>query len=91
MALAWLLGQGENIIPIPGTKKPKVSGLRRNYVQMLNFPLQYLQENVGALRVQLSQDELMQIRELAEKANAPDLPRFPAWYTAESFANTPPL
>lgn len=24
-SLAWILGQGENIIPIPGTKKLKVS------------------------------------------------------------------
>jgi len=37
LALAWLLGRGPDIIPIPGTKRRK-----------------YLEENVGAIEVQLS-------------------------------------
>ena len=37
LALAWVLAQGDNIVPIPGTKRPK-----------------YLEENVGALGVNLS-------------------------------------
>ena len=44
LALAWVLAQGEHIVPIPGTK-------RRSY----------LDENLGALNVQLSADELKQI------------------------------
>jgi len=44
LALAWVLAQGPEIIPIPGTKR-----------------LQYLEENVGALEVRLSPDELGQI------------------------------
>lgn len=44
LALAWLLAQGEDIIPIPGTKKIK-----------------YLDENVGAVDVELNADELEQI------------------------------
>lgn len=48
LALAWLLAQGADIVPIPGTK-------RRTY----------LEENVGALVVQLSADELARIDEVA--------------------------
>ncbi len=44
LALAWVLAQGEHIVPIPGTK-------RRSY----------LDENLGALNVQLSVEELKQI------------------------------
>jgi aryl-alcohol dehydrogenase-like predicted oxidoreductase len=47
LALAWVLGQGDDIVPIPGTK-------RRNY----------LEENVGALAVQLSNDDLARLDEL---------------------------
>jgi len=41
LALAWVLAQGEDIIPIPGTK-------RRNY----------LEENVGAIEINLTNDDL---------------------------------
>lgn len=41
LALAWVLRQGDFIVPIPGTKRRK-----------------YLEENVGALDVSLSQDDL---------------------------------
>jgi aryl-alcohol dehydrogenase-like predicted oxidoreductase len=41
IALAWLLAQGEDIVPIPGTKQ-----------------LARIDENVGALKVKLSPDEL---------------------------------
>jgi aryl-alcohol dehydrogenase-like predicted oxidoreductase len=44
LALAWLLAQGKDIVPIPGTK-------RRGY----------LEENVGALDVRLTPDELTEI------------------------------
>lgn len=47
LALAWVLAQGEDIIPIPGTKKRK-----------------YLEENTGALDVELSADDLKMIDEL---------------------------
>jgi aryl-alcohol dehydrogenase-like predicted oxidoreductase len=50
LALAWVLVQGENIIPIPGTKRRK-----------------YLQENVGALDVDLTSDDLARIDEIAPK------------------------
>ncbi|WP_267103533.1 aldo/keto reductase, partial [Xanthomonas sacchari] len=44
LALAWVLAQGEDLVPIPGTKR-----------------LAYLEENLGALQVKLSTEELAQI------------------------------
>ncbi len=41
IALAWLCAQGEDVVPIPGTKR-----------------VRYLEENVGALDVVLSPDDL---------------------------------
>ena len=41
LALAWVLAQGEDIVPIPGTKRVK-----------------YLEDNLGALNVTLSPDDL---------------------------------
>jgi aryl-alcohol dehydrogenase-like predicted oxidoreductase len=48
LALAWLLTQSDDIIPIPGTKRRK-----------------YLEENVAALNVKLSADDLRRIAEVA--------------------------
>src|SRR5271165_358152 len=53
LALAWLLAQGEDIIPIPGTKRRK-----------------YLEENVAALDVKLSSDDLRRLEEVAPKGAA---------------------
>jgi aryl-alcohol dehydrogenase-like predicted oxidoreductase len=47
LALAWVLAQGEHIVPIPGTKRIK-----------------YLEENIGALNVSLTQTELEEIDRL---------------------------
>jgi len=44
LALAWVLAQGDHIIPIPGTKKRK-----------------YLEENIGAIEVNLSNIDLVAI------------------------------
>src|SRR5207245_6191035 len=41
LALAWVLAQGEDVVPIPGTKHRK-----------------YLEENVAALDVKLTEDDL---------------------------------
>ena len=48
LALAWLLARGQDIIPIPGTKRRK-----------------YLEENVGALNVKLTAEDLRRIDEVA--------------------------
>ena len=50
LALAWVLAQGEEIVPIPGTKRRR-----------------YLQENIGALDVDLTSDDLAQIDEVAPR------------------------
>ncbi|MGI8656242.1 MAG: aldo/keto reductase [Pyrinomonadaceae bacterium] len=50
LALAWVLAQGEDIVPIPGTKRRK-----------------YLEENVAALDVKLTPDDLRRIDEIAPK------------------------
>ncbi len=47
LALAWVLAQGKDLVPIPGTKRRK-----------------YLEENVGALDVKLSQEDLRRIDEV---------------------------
>lgn len=47
LAIAWVLAQGEDIVPIPGTK-------RRSY----------LEQNMGALEVSLSPEELERIDEI---------------------------
>lgn len=48
LALAWLLAQAENIVPLFGTKKRK-----------------YLEENLGALNVQLDTADIETINEIA--------------------------
>jgi aryl-alcohol dehydrogenase-like predicted oxidoreductase len=53
LALAWVLAQGEDVVPIPGTKRVK-----------------YLEENVGAVDVQLTDDDLRRIDEAFPKGAA---------------------
>jgi len=53
LALAWLLAQGEDVIPIPGTKRRK-----------------YLEENIAALNVKLSPEDLRRFEEVAPKGVA---------------------
>ena len=53
LALAWLLAQGEELVPIPGTKQRR-----------------YLEENVGALDVELTSADLEEIEEVAPKGAA---------------------
>ncbi len=50
LALAWVLNQGEDIIPIPGTKRIK-----------------YLEENIAAVNVDLSQSDLKTIDTILKK------------------------
>ena len=47
LALAWVLAQGEDIVPIPGTKRIK-----------------YLDENIAALEVELSDADLRRLDEI---------------------------
>ena len=50
LAIAWLLAQGDNIVPIPGTKRRA-----------------YLEENVAAVDITLTQEELDRIDQVAPK------------------------
>ncbi|MFL6721001.1 MAG: aldo/keto reductase, partial [Sphingomonas sp.] len=47
LALAWVLAEGEDVVPIPGTKRRK-----------------YLDENIGALEVELTAEDLRRIDEI---------------------------
>jgi len=47
LALAWVMAQGEDIVPIPGTKRRK-----------------YLEENVAAVDLKLSQEDLARLDEV---------------------------
>jgi aryl-alcohol dehydrogenase-like predicted oxidoreductase len=59
LALAWVLAQGDDVVPIPGTKRRK-----------------YLEENVGALNLQLAPDDLRRIAEVAPQGVAAGM-RYP--------------
>jgi aryl-alcohol dehydrogenase-like predicted oxidoreductase len=48
LALAWLLAQGEDIVPIPGTKRQE-----------------RLEENLRSLEIDLSENDLQRIEEIA--------------------------
>ncbi|PTW48047.1 aryl-alcohol dehydrogenase-like predicted oxidoreductase [Sphingomonas faeni] len=60
LALAWVLRQGEDIVPIPGTKRRK-----------------YLDDNVGALDVELSDADLARIDDIFPRGAAQGT-RYPA-------------
>lgn len=60
LALAWVLAQGDDVIPIPGTKR-----------------LERLRENIGALDVDLSSDEVSTLSQLIP-AGAASGTRYPA-------------
>jgi aryl-alcohol dehydrogenase-like predicted oxidoreductase len=51
VALAWIYAQGDDLVPIPGTKRRK-----------------YLEENVGALGVELSAEQLAELAALGAPA-----------------------
>ena len=70
LALAWVLAKGEDVVPIPGTK-------RRSY----------LEENLGAVDVKLTEDDLAVI-ERAFPAGAAAGARYPSM--AMVAGDTPP-
>jgi aryl-alcohol dehydrogenase-like predicted oxidoreductase len=59
LALAWVLAQGQDIVPIPGTKRRK-----------------YVEENVGALDVRLTEEDLQRINDVFPTGAAAG-PRYP--------------
>jgi aryl-alcohol dehydrogenase-like predicted oxidoreductase len=65
LALAWLLHQGPDVVPIPGTKRVK-----------------YLEEDVGATDVRLSEDVLRAIDEIVPPGGAAAGERYPESFMA---------
>jgi len=59
LALAWVLAQGRNIVPIPGTKRRK-----------------YLEEDVAAVDIELTPEDLTALDEAAPRGAASGL-RYP--------------
>jgi len=53
LALAWLLAKGDDIVPIPGTKRQK-----------------YLEENIAAVQVRLSSEDLARIEKMVPQGIA---------------------
>jgi aryl-alcohol dehydrogenase-like predicted oxidoreductase len=53
LALAWVLAQGEDLVPIPGTKR-----------------VRYLEENVAAAELELSDEDLERIDDAAPRGSA---------------------
>lgn len=54
VALAWVLAQGDDVIPIPGTKR-----------------VRYLEENIAAIDLALSDDDLRELGTLAARTTGP--------------------
>ena len=89
VALAWLLAQGDDIIPIPGTTKVHVSKGICYARYQLTYDFQRLEENLGAVKVPLSPEDLKEVRAEAERADAQQGDRYPAGMTEMLFADTP--
>jgi len=60
LALAWVLSRGQDIVPIPGTKRRK-----------------YLEENLKAVDLKITPEELSEIEKVAPK-NVAAGERYPA-------------
>jgi aryl-alcohol dehydrogenase-like predicted oxidoreductase len=64
LALAWVLAQGEYIVPIPGTRRRK-----------------YLEDNLAAINIKLTPDDLARIDKVAPKGVAAGM-RYPEFAMA---------
>jgi len=70
LAMAWLLKQGDNVIPLFGTRQ-----------------LKHFEENMGAVNVDLTEEEVQQIREIAVNADVRG-ERYPPEILAQSYVDT---
>ncbi|CAE6536853.1 unnamed protein product [Rhizoctonia solani] len=73
VTLAFMLAQGDDIIPIPGTKKIK-----------------YAEENLGALRIKLTPEDIKGIREAITETELPG-GQYPNAYMPFLYKDTPEL
>jgi len=71
LTLAWLMAQGDDIIPIPGTTK-----------------IERVKENLGALDIKLSKEEVQEIRDACEKTGVHG-GRYAGAFMDYCFADTP--
>jgi aryl-alcohol dehydrogenase-like predicted oxidoreductase len=71
LALAWVLHQGQDIVPIPGTKR-----------------VAFLDENLGALKIKLSSEELKTIESILPRG-AVSGDRYPSAMMSTLNGNTP--
>jgi len=74
VALAWLLAQGPDVVPIPGTTK-----------------IDRLKENLGAVNVTLTPEELEEVRKVADSADHVNGARYPPMLADVLFGDTPAL
>jgi aryl-alcohol dehydrogenase-like predicted oxidoreductase len=70
LTLAWLLAQGDDIIPIPGSLK-----------------IERVKENLGSLHIELSDEEVKEIREACKNAEVHG-DRYPGNFVQYLFADT---
>lgn len=70
LALAWLLAQGDDLVPIPGTKRQK-----------------YLEENIGALNITLTANDLARINQIMP-VDAAAGARYPETRTGQKLLST---
>lgn len=73
ITLAWLMHQGNDIFPIPGTTN-----------------VNRVEENLGALKITLTEEENVEIRKACEAAEVAGA-RYPEAFSKALFADTPPL
>lgn len=73
LTLAWLMAEGDDIFPIPGTKN-----------------VSRLEENLGALKVVLSPEEVKEIRTVVNAAEVLGA-RYPEPFASQCFKDTPTL
>ncbi|KAH9162496.1 NADP-dependent oxidoreductase domain-containing protein [Lactarius sanguifluus] len=76
VTLAWLLAQGPDIIPIPGTRSVKVRKTEKRKKK---------------LNVKLSPEEVQEVRNIAERADSVLRDRYPAGWSETVYVNTLPL
>ncbi|KAF2732548.1 aldo-keto reductase [Polyplosphaeria fusca] len=74
LALAWVLAQGDDFIPIPGTKR-----------------LKYLEQNAGAVKVELTKQEEEGIRKAVDEVGGRQGERYPEAFKFQLFGDTPEL
>jgi aryl-alcohol dehydrogenase-like predicted oxidoreductase len=89
LALAWLLAQGPDIIPIPSVEPSNVSiNLFANTISRGTKNIKYLDQNVDAAKVELSPADVQAIRDEIEKVEVVG-ERYPGFFAKYSFADTP--